>query len=131
MVPCLLPIPLCLAETGLSVERFVPLIHSHCLLEWRRIIFHQCIRRRCCHLNGCCLNVFRDSETYILRDFQFKPGQKVSCCVNRSGNLCNCELTLQHIVTCIPQRWWNWFGLEKSRDWFVVCRNDGKFCCFR
>ena len=52
---------------------------------------------------------FSEFETYQLRYFELWSGEKVSCCVQPAKNVCCFEVKLQHIVKCVPQRWWNCF----------------------
>ena len=44
--------------------------------------------------------------------------------------MCYFEIELQHIITCVPQGWWNCFGLKKSCDGFFVGQNNRWFRCF-
>ena len=60
------------------------------------------VRGRCCHLNGCCLNVFPDFETSFFRNFKFQSGKKTSRSVDWARNMCYLENNLQHTVTCVP-----------------------------
>ena len=43
--------------------------------------------------------------------------------------VCFFEIILQHIVTCIPQRWWHCFRLEETCDWFTISQ-DIRWLCF-
>ena len=40
------------------------------------------------------------------------------------------KLELQHIITCIPECWWDCFRLEKESDGLVVCQDNCWLCCF-
>ena len=90
-----------------------------CLSE-EKLIFIGEIRGRFGHFNGCCLDILPDSETYLLRDFEFQFGVKMSHNVDWSGDVCFFEVELQYIVTCVPQCWWNCFRLEKTCDRLVI-----------
>ena len=88
------------------------------------------IRERCGHLDGCCLNVFPDFETYHVCDLEFQSGKKTSCSVDWTSNRSYIAFELQRIVTCFPKRLLKFFRLEESRDWNVICQNDCWFCGF-
>ena len=108
---------------------FLLLLLIVCLSEEKFFLISG-IRRRCGHLDGCCLNVFLDFEIYLLCDFEFQSGEKVKGSVDWTGEVCFLELELQHIVTCIPQCWWNCFQSEESCDWFFICQKVCWLCCF-
>ena len=78
---------------------------------------------------GFCLNIVPDFETYLLRDFKFISGEKASCSVDWSSNVCYFKVKLQHIITCIPECWWDCLCLEKAGDWLVVCQDNCWLCC--
>ena len=103
------------------------LVTSVCVYEEK--LFFSDIRRRGGHLDRCCLDIFPDFGTYLLRDFKFKSGEKISCSVDWSSNVCYLEIKLQHIVTSIPECWWDCVCLEKTGDGLVVCQDNCWLCC--
>ena len=83
-----------------------------CLCE-EKLFFVSDIRGRGRHLNGRCVDIFPGFETYPLRDFKFKSGKKVGCSVDWSSNVCYFKVKLQHIITSIPECWWDCFVWKK------------------
>ena len=41
------------------------------------------------------MNILPDFEMYFLRDFKFKSGEKISCSVDGSSNVCYFKVELQ------------------------------------
>ena len=72
-----------------------------CLCE-EKLFFICNVWGRFWHLYGCCLHILPDFEMDLLRDFWFRPGEKVSCCVDWTSVMCYFKLKLQHIFTCVP-----------------------------
>ena len=96
---------------------FFGLIFNIWLCE-EKLFFIRDIRRRCCHLYWCCLYIFPHFETYLLRSFKILSGEKLSCRAGWINNVRYFEIELQHIITCVPQRWWNGSRLEKKHVTF-------------
>ena len=74
------------------------LIVEVCLWE-EKLLFICDIGGRGCHLDGCCLDIFPEFETYLLRDFKFKSGEKFSSSLDWTSNVCFFEVKLQHMIT--------------------------------
>ena len=130
MVLNLLPLASYFVWFVIFVQVFVLLTLRSCLLVWRKIVLHQRHPRKRCHLERCCLDMFPDFETYLLRDFKLESGRKVSRSVDWSSNVCYFEVKLHHIITCIPGCWRNCLCLEKTCDGLVVRQSHCWFCCF-
>ena len=128
MVSHLLPIASNFVWIVLYVQRFVLLTNPYCLLVWKKMFFARDIRGRGGHFDRCCFDIFPDFETYLHRDFEFQSGKKISASVDWSSNVCFFEVELQHIVTCIPECWWNCLCLENTCDGLIVCQNKCWLC---
>ena len=74
------------------------------------------------HLDGYCLDIFPDFETCFLRDFKLKSGENVSCSVDWTSKVCYTEVIFQHIITCIPECWWDCLCLKKWLTDFLSAR---------
>ena len=81
------------------------------------------IRGKASHSDRCCLGIFPDLQTYLLREFEFQPGDKVSRSVDWAGNVCYLRIKLQHKITCIPKCWQNFLCLEKN-VWRICCPSE-------
>ena len=78
-------------------------------------------------LSGCLPGFWDVSSLFF---FQLQSRDRNSCCVDVAGNGGYFLTKMQHKVTFIPKRFWPWFRVEESRDWFAIWQNECRVYCF-